>query len=106
MHDYHDGLPGYSPDQILHDGCGECEHRAKSDDHGIAHLDHRNFYRAWLRAVEWNMRGLTDLARAEIPMLNALWAVQVKLESCTGLPIGHLPAPVTVLTCLTDGETA
>ncbi len=91
MHDYHDGLPNYSPDQILHDGCGECETRAKTDDHGIAHLDRSNFYRAWQRAAEWNQSGLLDLACAEIPMLNVLWAIQIKLESYAHIPIGRIP---------------
>jgi hypothetical protein len=92
MHDYHDGLPGYSPEQILHDGCGECEARSKTDDHGLANLDRVNFYRAWGRAARWNREGLTDLSRAEIPLLNLLWVIQLKLESYAQVPIGVVPA--------------
>ena len=90
MHDYHDGLPGYSPDQVLHDGCGECEARSKQPDGGMAYLDRLNFVRAWERAAEWNRAGLLDLARAEIPMLSILWSVQLKLENY-GVPIGQVP---------------
>jgi hypothetical protein len=89
-HDYHDGLPGFSAAQILHDGCGECEARAASPEHGIGNLDRGNFVRAWHRAAEWNTHGLPDVAEAEVPMLRVLWAVQLKLENL-GVPIGTLP---------------
>ena len=91
-HDYHDGLPGYSSEQLLHDGCGECETRAKAGDHGIAQLDRQNFYHAWKRAAEWNGNGgLTGpVSAAEAPMLRALWAVQLQLER-RGVPIGEVP---------------
>jgi hypothetical protein len=29
-HNFHEGLPGYGEAQILHDGCAECEARARS----------------------------------------------------------------------------
>jgi len=90
MHDYHEGQPNYSADQVLHDGCKECGLRAQSDDHGIANMDKFTFARAWLRAARWNREGLDDLAMAERPALNTLWAVQLKLETW-GLPIGTLP---------------
>ncbi len=90
MHDYHEGLPGWSEAQILHDGCGECEARAQSRNHGIANLDKWNFARAWQRAAQWNTDGLPDLAKAEVPMLDVLWAVQCKLENY-GVPIGTVP---------------
>jgi hypothetical protein len=89
-HDYHDALPGFDPAQILHDGCGECEYRAGLAEHGIAHLDRGNFARAWSRAADWNQVGLPGISAAEVPMLKALWAVQVQLERW-GLPIGVLP---------------
>ena len=90
MHSYHEGLPGYSPTQILHDGCEECEARSRETAGGVARLDKWNFARAWARAAEWNNGGLPDLARAEMPLLNALWAVQVQLENF-GVPIGLVP---------------
>jgi hypothetical protein len=93
-HDYHDGLPGYSKAQILHDGCAECEARAKRDDHGIGSLDQQNFARAWRRAADWNTqiadRHERPVAKAEAPLLNALWAVQLQLER-RGVPIGEVP---------------
>jgi hypothetical protein len=90
VHTYHEGLPGYSPAQILHDGCPECEARAQSRNLGIAHLDRYRFAHAWQRAAEWNSQGLADISAAERPMLDVLWAVQIKLEEY-GVPIGQLP---------------
>lgn len=91
-HDYHDDLPGFSPDQLLHAGCGECEARAEKPDGGIGHLDPARFAHAWWRASVWkgNAGNLPDLDGAEIRMLAALWAVQVQLEQL-GIPIGALP---------------
>jgi hypothetical protein len=93
MHDYHDGLPGYSANQVLIDGCGECEQRALSPEHGLAQLDQGNFARAWGRAAQWNRDGLPDLARAEIPMFRVIWAIQLHLERL-GTPIGSLPVDI------------
>ena len=90
-HDYHDGLDGYSPEQILHDGCAECEARSKETAGGLAYLDKTNFVRAWKRAAEWNQHGLLDLAESEITLLQTLWIIQIKLESF-GVPIGQVPA--------------
>lgn len=92
-HAYHEGLTGYNASQILHDGCGECEERAKRDDHGIGNLDRLNFTRAWGRAAEWGQSPLSNLSRAEMPLLNTLWAVQLKLEQF-GVPIGTLPVGI------------
>jgi hypothetical protein len=90
MHDYHEKLPGFDPAQILHDGCGECETRSASRNHGIAHLDRTNFLRAWGRAAAWNQHGLSNIAGAEVPMLGVMWAIQCQLENY-GVPIGQLP---------------
>jgi hypothetical protein len=91
MHDYHEGRKGYSPEQVLHDGCGECEARSKEFDGGFAHLDRFNAVRAWERAARWNRDGLADLAHAEIPMFRILWSVQLKLEQVGHHPIGVFP---------------
>jgi hypothetical protein len=96
MHSYHEGLPGFSPAQLLHDGCAECESRAGSRDHGIANLDRHNFRLAWQRSAQWNTVGVPDIARAEIPMLSVLWSVQLHLERY-GFPIGQLPGHLVVL---------
>lgn len=89
-HDYHDGLDGYSSEQLLHDGCTECEHRATSPGLGISQLDRQNFYHAWKRAAEWNANQVSDVSKAEMPMLSALWSVQLQLER-RGIPIGEVP---------------
>lgn len=97
MHDYHDALPGYDPEQLLHDGCTECEARATYCDHGISKLDSQNFARAWRRAYHWNVGGTgTQISDAERPMLTVLWSVQLQLER-RGVPIGHLPPAGNVL---------
>ena len=55
VHAYHEELDGYSPAQIWHDGCPECEDRGAHVWRGIGHLDHHNFARAWQRAIDWNI---------------------------------------------------
>lgn len=89
-HDYHDGLPGYSRKQILHDGCTECEQRGQRDDHGISSLDPQNFDRAWARAARWHRDLVTDVSDVEAPLLKTLWSVQLQLEP-RGVPIGEVP---------------
>jgi hypothetical protein len=90
-HTYHEKLPNYNAAQILHDGCAECEARAASRNHGIAHLDRFNFVHAWARAAQWNRHGLSNIATAEIPMFDVLWAIQCQLENY-GWPIGEVPS--------------
>src|SRR6185437_7617290 len=91
-HGYHEGLPGYTPQQILHAGCAECEAHAREHSHGLAHLDPGSFAMAWFRAATWKsgLGDLPDLDLAEIPLLEMLWAVQLPLERL-GIPIGTLP---------------
>lgn len=96
-HAYHKGLPGYHPDQVLHDGCGECESRAASRNLGLANLDSSSFARAWYRAARYNRAGLNYLSDAERPMLDALWAVQVQLER-RGIEIGVPPGDLITWT--------
>lgn len=89
-HSYHEGQPGYSPAQILHDGCLECAERSASRDCGIAGLDRQNFDRAWQRAAAWHREGVYDVSDAERGLLSVLWSVQLQLERI-GWPIGELP---------------
>jgi hypothetical protein len=89
-HDYHEEGPGYSPNQVLHDGCSECAQRGQDVSLGIASMDARNFARAWRRAADWNMQGLPDVAENEVQLLRVLWTIQLRLESY-GVPIGTLP---------------
>lgn len=90
-HACHDSLPGYSPNQILHDGCQECEERGANVRIALAHLDSDKFVHAWARAAAWQRSGINDLSQAERPLLEALWGVQVQLEDVCSLPIGTLP---------------
>lgn len=95
-HDYHDALPGFHQDQILHDGCAECEHRAENVERALGHLDHKNFERAWRRAADQfastppsgHYGGRRSVA--EMPLLTALWGVQVHLQR-RGVPLGEVP---------------
>jgi len=94
VHDYHEAQPGYSASQILHDGCGECEARGKDVSRAIGSMDKGRFALAWRRAADWNTGSpgfAYDVSQAERPVLDALWAVQLKLESVCGLTIGELP---------------
>jgi hypothetical protein len=91
VHDYHQVLPGYSEAQILHDGCGECETRGKSINLAIGSMDKGRFAKAWKRAADWNTNtDVLDVSRAERPLLEALWAIQIRLEM-RGIPIGQVP---------------
>lgn len=90
-HDAHEALPGYHPEQLLVDGCGECESR--STGAAIAHMDPERFGRAWKRAVAWNREGAPAVSQAECGVLSALWSVAVQLEM-RGVPIGVLPRGV------------
>lgn len=97
-HDYHPGLPGYHPDQILIDGCQECEHRVEVVERALGNLDHKRFAAAWLRAADTFASTppsgvkvpLGERSVAEMPLLTALWGVQVHLQRM-GLPLGWLP---------------
>lgn len=91
VHDYHDGLPGFSATQILHDGCGECEARGKDVANAIACLDRGRFVQAWVRAAQWNRAGVPDCSAAERDLLSVLWAIQLKLEP-RGIPVGEVPS--------------
>jgi hypothetical protein len=93
-HDYHEGLPGFSEAQILHDGCGECELRGRDLSLSIGSMDRGRFALAWRRAADWNRTtDIRDVSQAERPLLEALWAIQVRMETTCGLPIGTLPLP-------------
>lgn len=92
VHSYHEAAPNFSEAQILHDGCGECERRGRDISMAVQNMDKGRFALAWARAAQWNRRGLPDVSEAEAPLLSALWAIQIKLETVCGLPVGELPA--------------
>lgn len=90
-HDAHEAVPGYSPAQVLADGCGECRYRSEHPDVAVAHMDPQSFATAWKRAAAWQRDGLGDVSAAEVPVLRVLWALAVQFERL-GFPIGDVPA--------------
>jgi hypothetical protein len=91
-HAHHEALPGYSPGQILHDGCPVCESREGLLAVAMSHFDRATFTRAWKRAAQTiSPGGLPDESDAEAWLLNDLAAVQVQLKLHCGLPLGELP---------------
>jgi hypothetical protein len=88
VHDPHNA-PGSSPAQILHDGCLECSERSQRADRGIGSLDRTSFLAAWARAAQLELHGLDDPCRTEMPLLHALWAIQLKLQEF-GWPLGRV----------------
>ena len=100
-HDYHEGLPRYSPAQVLHDGCGECETRSRAPWDAIARLDRHSFARAWGRAAQWNRDGLPDISVAESDVLRILWVIQLQLER-RGFEIGRVPDGSVVAALLAE----
>jgi hypothetical protein len=46
-HVFHEDLPDYNPESVLHDGCAECEHRSKRGMEGVLALDRDRQLRLW-----------------------------------------------------------
>jgi hypothetical protein len=86
MHDPHKG----DPRQVLQDGCAECGRRSKGIATAISHLDPATFAAAWKRAAQWQQHGMRGISRNEMPLLLALWSVQVQFER-RGIPVGTVP---------------
>lgn len=78
MHAYHEGLPGFDPAQILHDGCPECEARGADPANGIGYLDNGNYRRAVTRAIMWETDYAPAISQAEAPLLRMLWTVLLR----------------------------
>ncbi len=89
-HGHHEAHPGFSPAQILKDGCNECGQRSKNVWLAITHLDPVTFANAWARAAAYERGQLPDVSVAEVPLLRALWATQVQLER-RGFAVGAVP---------------
>lgn len=79
-HAFHDELPGYSPQQVLVDGCAVCEARSKDPRRAIAHMDRERFARAWRRALQSEREGLTDISDAEALLFDVLGPIALKVE--------------------------
>jgi len=89
-HIYHPDLPGYDPQQIIHDGCPECEYRGEDIVRALANLDPPTFARAWKRAGELQADGLPNASATELPLLKVLAAIEVQFER-RGCPLGTIP---------------
>ena len=72
IHDYHEGLPGYDPAQLLHDGCRECERRGADVEIALANLDQMTFVRAVARAERFEAGVPLNVSVAEAPLLRVL----------------------------------
>lgn len=81
MHAYHEALPGYEPEQILHDGCPECKRRGANVEIALAYMDRPTFHRAWLRAKMFDSDGLTNVSNAETKLLQVLAQIRHQLSS-------------------------
>jgi hypothetical protein len=98
-HAFHEGLPGYDPGSIWHDGCYECELRAADPVQGLHILDAGNALRAWtdMLALRWHGGGGLDrrVSRCDALLFDALYQVAVWLERSgmsPGLVEAHLRA--------------
>lgn len=56
-HCYHPELEGYDPDSILHDGCEECDGRARRGVAGLLALDASNLELLWRRCLNTEYSG-------------------------------------------------
>lgn len=86
MHAFHEGLAGYHPEQILHDGCPECEDRAAMGVDALGHLDDFARIRAWrlMRAEKWSGGESVGypVSVLDWTLANTLYAVAVFMERC------------------------
>lgn len=85
-HDYHEGQPGYHPDQLLKDGCTECKYRSEHLHEALAHMDTHLFAVAWFRAIDFEMGRLDNVSQAEAPLLRALWSMAYRLGQLRNRP--------------------
>lgn len=85
-HDYHEGQPGYHPDQLLKDGCAECKYRSENLHAALAHMDTRGFAVAWTRAIDFESGRLDNISRAEVPLLRAIWSMACLLGQLRNRP--------------------
>lgn len=84
VHAYHDGLAGFDPRNVLHDGCEECESRAAAGIDGVLALDGANRLQLWddMLAYEWGT-GVSigrNPSRADHRVMRTLYLVAVLME--------------------------
>lgn len=107
-HDYHEGLPGYHPDQVLRDGCAECERRGKDPLKALLHMDRERFAKAWQRAIDYDRGTAEHVAVCERDLLDTICLLGVMLERFFGIPTGTVPTPTDLqeATRMEDPRTA
>ena len=92
-HVNHAHLEGYKPEHVFHDGCPECEERAKNGIEGLLYLDGDNLDYLWLRMVEHEFgTNHLDTNRVENMALRTLYRLYVLLER-QGAPAERLRLP-------------
>ena len=81
-HVYHEALPGYSADDVLHDGCPECDARAADPRIGLSHLDDRNRIRMWakMRAYHFQGGGVDPVSQNDLQVMGLMYTIAVFLE--------------------------
>jgi hypothetical protein len=89
-HTAHASCPYYDANQILVDGCAECEALATHPATVIGHMTKQEFEHAWERAVKYERLGLPTASYAEAPVLRIFWNIAVQLER-RGIPLGYVP---------------
>lgn len=107
-HLYHEGLPGYVPDAVLHTGCPECEHRCARGAMALDTMDRGRVQALWRRAAaayafgyslpgEYHEEGRVLLDSLELPLVEMVQAVQRALQreanvvEVDGLRVAMLP---------------
>lgn len=88
-HTYHEGLVGYDERNVLHDGCRECEDRAREPLTGLCNIDEPSFARLWddMTAIRWGTTSRMPRERissCDLALIHALYTFAVLLERHTG----------------------
>lgn len=73
-HVYHEALPGYDPQSVLHDGCPECEERSRRGLAGVLAVDRDRQLKLW------QSRHGKVTSRCDARLRRELYVVMVFLE--------------------------
>lgn len=84
MHTYHDNLPGFDANNVLHDGCDECEARAMNPmGVGIPHLDHNNRLKLWRDMIGYHFtadRDQRQFSACDRTLMDAMYLIAVFMQ--------------------------
>lgn len=87
-HSYHEGLQGFDARNLLHDGCTECEDRARRPLETLCNLDRGQFARAWAQMLDAQWTGgkgaPAHVSRCDLRLAVDLYLVAVMLERNAG----------------------